>query len=181
MASLGWFALPFPVDGVAWRFTTGDLPDRRSVGARQSRCGDAYVGTFIPGLVIYRHGTDDQRDRFKPGLLDGAYRIAVAISEPDAAPMSPRCVARPSTRRSLRGQRPKSVVHRRGLPGALIATYVRTDPDAPKHRGISLLLIPNDSPGIEIRRTPTLARHLLGTNEVYFDNVQVPKGNLIGP
>ena len=68
-----------------------------------------------------------------------------------------------------------------GLPGALIAAYVRTDRDAPKHRGISLLLIPNDAPGVQIHRTPTLARHLLGTNEVYFDNVVVPKENLVGP
>ena len=68
-----------------------------------------------------------------------------------------------------------------GLPGAMLATYVRTDPDAPKHRGISLLLIPNDAPGLEIRRTPTLARHILGTNEVFFTDVIVPKENLIGP
>jgi len=142
----------------------------------------AYVGTFIPGLVIHRHGTDEQRERFKPGLLDGAYRIAVAISEPDAGSDAAalRCAAVDrGDHFEVSGQ--KAWCTGAGLPGALIAAYVRTDPAAPKHRGISMLLVPNDAPGIEIRRTPTLARHLLGTNEVYFDQVRVPKDNLIGP
>ena len=68
-----------------------------------------------------------------------------------------------------------------GLPGAMIAMYVRTDPSEQRHHGISLVLVPNDAPGLEIRRTPTLARHLLGTNEVFLHDVAVPEANLVGP
>ncbi len=68
-----------------------------------------------------------------------------------------------------------------GLPGTVIAMYVRTQPDAPKHDGLSLVLVDPGTPGVEIRRTPTLARHILGTNEVFLRDVRVPKANLVGP
>jgi len=58
--------------------------------------------------------------------------------------------------------------------------YVRTEPNAQRHRGISLVLVPADAPGLEIPRTPTLARHLLGTNEVFLHDAVVPKSNLVG-
>jgi len=183
MAELGWFALPFPEDWGGGGGTPVEICLIAEALAHASLdVAMAYVGTFIPGLVIHRHGTDEQRERFKPGLLDGAYRIAVAISEPDAGSDAAalRCSAVDrGDHFEVSGQ--KAWCTGAGLPGALIAAYVRTDPAAPKHRGISMLLVPNDAPGIEIRRTPTLARHLLGTNEVYFDRVRVPKDNLIGP
>jgi len=183
MAELGWFALPFPADWGGGGGTPLEICLIAEALANASLdVAMAYVGTFIPGLVIHRHGTDEQRERFRPGLLDGAYRIAVAISEPDAGSdvASLRCAAIDrGDHYEVNGQ--KAWCTGAGLPGALIAAYVRTDTEAPKHRGISLLLIPNDSAGVEIRRTPTLARHLLGTNEIYFDNVRVPKENLIGP
>ena len=68
-----------------------------------------------------------------------------------------------------------------GLPDTTIATYVRTGPREPKHEGISLLLIDPQADGVEVRRTPTLARHILGTNEVYLSDVVVPRENLVGP
>ena len=182
MAEMGWFSLPFPVaDGGGGGTTTDLCLIAEALGAASLDVAMAYVGTFIPGLVIFRYGTDEQRRRFGPGLLGGEYRIAVSISEPDAGSdaASLRCTAVDrGDHFVVNGQ--KAWCTGAGLPGALIAMYVRTDPEAPKHRGISLLLIPNDSPGLEIRRTPTLARHLLGTNELFLTDVVVPKDNLVG-
>jgi len=85
MAELGWFALPFPADWGGGGGTPLEICLIAEALAHASLdVAMAYVGTFIPGLVIHRHGTEEQRERFRPGLLDGAYRIAVAISEPDA-------------------------------------------------------------------------------------------------
>ena len=68
-----------------------------------------------------------------------------------------------------------------GLPDTRIVCYVRTDRDAPKHRGLSVLLLDPTSPGVELRKIDTLARRILGTYEVYLDNVEVPREHLIGP
>ena len=183
MADMGWFSLPYPeVDGGGGGSVVELCIIAEQLAHASLDVAMAYVGTFIPGLVIFRHGTDGQRERFRAGLLDGAYRVSVAISEPDAGSdaASLRCAAVDrGDHFVVNGQ--KAWCTGAGLPGAWIALYVRTDPVAPKHRGISLLLVPNDAPGIEIRRTPTLARHLLGTNDVFLTDVVVPKDNLVGP
>ena len=55
----------------------------------------------------------------------------------------------------------------------------RTDPDAPKHRGISMFLVPTDAPGYRFTPTPTMAG--IRTNSTFFDDVRVPLENLVGP
>ncbi len=182
MADMGWFGLPYPLE---WGGGGGSVSDlcilAEALGRASLDVAMAFVGTFIPGLVIFRHGTDEQRERFRAGLLEGEYRISIAISEPDAGSdaASLKCSAIDhGDHFVVNGQ--KAWCTGAGLPGAMIALYVRTDPRAPKHRGISLLLVSNDAPGLEIRRTPTLARHLLGTNEVFLSDVVVPRDNLIG-
>jgi alkylation response protein AidB-like acyl-CoA dehydrogenase len=64
----------------------------------------------------------------------------------------------------------------------VILTFVRTDPDAPKHKGISALLIPTDLPGIERRPFASVyERDNVDFNEVFFTDVRVPAENLVGP
>jgi alkylation response protein AidB-like acyl-CoA dehydrogenase len=60
--------------------------------------------------------------------------------------------------------------------------FVRTDPDAPKHRGISVVIIDMKAPGIRVRPLPELTdRHHVDFNEVFFDGVVVPRDHLVGP
>jgi alkylation response protein AidB-like acyl-CoA dehydrogenase len=61
-----------------------------------------------------------------------------------------------------------------------IFTFVRTDPEAVAHRGLSVLLVPTDSPGLAIRTLPKLAGQATHTCEVFFDDVRVPATNLVG-
>jgi alkylation response protein AidB-like acyl-CoA dehydrogenase len=64
----------------------------------------------------------------------------------------------------------------------VVLTFVRTDPDAPKHKGISALLIPTDTPGVQRRPFASVVdRHSLDFNEVFFTDVRVPAENLVGP
>ena len=182
MAELGWFSLPYPEQ---WGGGGGGVIElcliAEALGRASLDVAMAYVGTFIPGLVIFRYGSDEQRERFRDGLLEGRYRFSVAISEPDAGSDAAALRTTAEERGDelvLNGQ--KMWCTGAGLPGAMIAMYVRTEPAAARHRGISLVLVPNDAPGLEVRRTPTLARHVLGTNEVFLHDVAVPKTNLVG-
>jgi alkylation response protein AidB-like acyl-CoA dehydrogenase len=64
----------------------------------------------------------------------------------------------------------------------VLLTFVRTDPDVPKHKGISALLIPTDTPGIVRRPFPSICSDDdLDFNEVFFTDVRVPAENLVGP
>ena len=182
MAQLGWFSLPYPEE---WGGGGGGAIElcliAEALGRASLDVAMAYVGTFIPGLVIFRFGSDEQRERFRDGLLEGRYRFSVAMSEPDAGSDVGALRTTAEQRGDelvLNGQ--KMWCTGAGLPGAMIAMYVRTDRGEQGHRGISLVLVPNDAPGLEIHRTPTLARHLLGTNEVFLHDVSVPTANLVG-
>ena len=64
----------------------------------------------------------------------------------------------------------------------VLLTFVRTDPSAPKHKGISVLLIPTDTPGVDRRPFASIYdREHLDFNEVFFNDVRVPAENLVGP
>lgn len=183
MADLGWLSLPFPEEvggadgGIAELCILAEQLGRASLDVAM-----CYAGTFIPGLTLHRWGTPAQHERYLTAMMEGRTRFAVAMSEPDVGSdvASLRTTATDAGDHFVvNGQ--KAWCTGAGVPGTMIAMYVRTDPDAPRHRGISLLLVDPATPGVEIRRTPTLARHILGTNEVFLTDVRVPKENLVGP
>ncbi|MBC7381082.1 MAG: acyl-CoA dehydrogenase family protein, partial [Burkholderiaceae bacterium] len=63
---------------------------------------------------------------------------------------------------------------------AVIAMLVRTDKAAAKHKGLTVLLVPNQTPGLDIRRLPTMARRATGTTEIFADGAVVPHANMLG-
>ena len=182
MADIGWFGLAFPPE------VGGDGGSARELVLIAEQLGRAsldiamcYIGTLIPGLTVSKWGTDEQRREITETMFTGASRFAVAISEPDTGSDAAalRCQAVDMGDHFLvNGQ--KMWCTGAGLPGTVIMTYVRTANGDRKHDGISLLLIPADAPGVELRQAPTLARHILGTYEVYFTDVIVPKSALVG-
>jgi alkylation response protein AidB-like acyl-CoA dehydrogenase len=182
MADVGWFGLAFPVEaggdgGGAMELTL----IAEQLGRASLDIAMCYIGTLIPGLTVYRWGSDEQRRSIEDTMFTGDSRFAVAISEPDTGSDAAalRCAAVDMGDHFLvNGQ--KMWCTGAGLPGTVIMTYVRTSKGDRKHDGISLLLIPADAPGVELRQTPTLARHILGTNEVFFTDVVVPKTALVG-
>ena len=182
MADVGWFGLAFPVEAGG----DGGGPMELTLIAEQLGRSSldvamCYIGTLIPGLTVYKWGSDEQRRSITETMFTGESRFAVAISEPDTGSDAAalRCAAVDmGDHFVVNGQ--KMWCTGAGLPGTVIMTYVRTSKGDRKHDGISLLLIPADAPGVEIRQTPTLARHILGTNEVFFTDVVVPKTALVG-
>ena len=183
MADLGWFSLPFAeTDGGDGGGPVELILIAEELGRASFDVAMCYIGVLIPGITVFDWGSDAQRAFIREQVMTGRQRLAVAVSEPDSGSDAAALRTTAQDRGDhflVNGQ--KMWCTGAGLPDTTIATYVRTGPREPKHEGITLLLIDPQAEGVEVRRTPTLARHILGTNEVYLSDVVVPKENLVGP
>ncbi|MBM3140289.1 MAG: hypothetical protein FJZ92_08780 [Chloroflexi bacterium] len=137
------------------------------------------LGVPDVGSTIMVHGTEEQKKEFLPPMVRGETRWCQGYSEPgsgsDLASLQTRAV-RDGDDFIINGQK----IWTSGAHLAnMIFALVRTDPEAPKHRGITYLLFPMDSPGISVR--PLVQMHdARGFNEVFFEDVRVPVRNAVG-
>ncbi|MER5756344.1 acyl-CoA dehydrogenase family protein [Streptomyces sp. NPDC002088] len=137
------------------------------------------VGIIAASLLSF--GTEEQKHRWAVPILRAELTAALGMSEPGAG----SDLASLRTRAVLDGDHFVVDGQKVWTSGAhdadVLLTFVRTDPEAPKHKGISVLLIPTDSPGLT--RRPFAA--FTGPedkdfNEVFFEGVRVPAENLVG-
>jgi 3-oxocholest-4-en-26-oyl-CoA dehydrogenase alpha subunit len=137
---------------------------------------DLTVTSVAP--MIMRHGTEQNKTEFLPPIARGEMTCAVGYSEPDAgtdlANLRTRAV-RDGDEWVISGSKIWNSAAQRATHEWLC---VRTDPTAARHRGISVIIVPIDHPGVEVRPLVTWSGYR--TNEVFFTDVRVPAGNLIG-
>jgi alkylation response protein AidB-like acyl-CoA dehydrogenase len=139
-------------------------------------------GVGIVAASILSFGTDEQKQRWAVPILRGELTASVGMSEPssgsDLASLRTKAVA-DGADFVVNGQK----VWTSGAHDAdVLMTLVRTDPDAPRHKGISVLMIPTDSPGLVRRPFATICeKDDLDFNEVFFTDVRVAGENLVGP
>lgn len=139
-------------------------------------------GVNIVAASVISFGSDEQKQRWAVPILRAEITASLGMSEPgagsDLASLRTRAV-RDGDHFVVNGQK----VWTSGAHDAdVLLTFVRTDPDAPKHKGISALLIPTDTPGVVRRPFPSIcAVDDLDFNEVFFTDVRVPAENLVGP
>ena len=134
--------------------------------------------TFI-GPAIIVHGTEEQKRKYLPSISDASVHWCEGFSEPgsgsDLASLQTRAVL-DGDDYVVNGQK----IWTSGAHHAdRIILLTRTDPEAPKHRGITCLLVDMHSPGISVQ--PIVQMHgRSGFNQTFFDNVRVPRENVLG-
>lgn len=137
------------------------------------------LGLSLLGPVLQLFGTEEQKKRYLPKILSAEEIWCQGFSEPNAGSdlASLKCKAEDAGDHFVvNGQKIWTSYARYG---DWIFTLVRTDPNAPKHEGISFLLIDMHSPGVEVRPLKEITgRTAFG--EVFFTDVKVPKENLVG-
>ncbi len=136
-------------------------------------------GIMMVGPTLIEWGTEEQKKRYIPKILSAEEIWCQGFSEPNAgsdlASLQTRAVEQ-GDYFIVNGQKLwTSEAHRADL----CILLARTDPDAPKHKGISYLLVDMHDPGVS-RRPLVQMTGDSGFNEVFFDNVKVPKKNLVG-
>ncbi len=136
------------------------------------------VSNIAPAIMAL--GTPEQQERFLAPMLRGDEIWSQGMSEPDAG--SDLASLRTTARLEgdvfvVNGQKTWNSL---GRHADWCQLYVRTDPDVPKHKGLSCLLVDMTTPGIEVRPLKTMAGELT-FSELFFTDVVVPRENLLGP
>jgi len=140
--------------------------------------GTVLVGANMAGPTIVLYGTEEQKREYLPGIARGEIEFALGYTEPEAGSDLASLEIRAEEGEDhyiLNGQK---LFNTRCHYAQYHWLAARTDPQVPKHRGISLFIVDLKSPGITIRPLWTLSG--VRTNEVFYDSVVVPKKNLVG-
>jgi alkylation response protein AidB-like acyl-CoA dehydrogenase len=138
------------------------------------------MGLAWVGPAIIQYGTEAQKQRFIPDILDGKYQWCTGYSEPgsgsDLASLQCKCV-REGDEYVVNGQKIWTSI---AMWSKWIILLVRTDPNpTSKHDGITCLLVPMDTKGITVRPIKNMSGGAMFA-EVFFDNVRVPVENRLG-
>jgi alkylation response protein AidB-like acyl-CoA dehydrogenase len=139
-------------------------------------------GVNIVAASLITFGTEEQKKRWAVPILRAEITASLGMSEPNAG----SDLASLRTRAVLEGDHFVVNGQKVWTSGAhdadVLLTFVRTDPEAPKHKGISVLVIPTDTEGVVCRPFPSICgQDDLDFNEVFFTDVRVPAENLVGP
>jgi alkylation response protein AidB-like acyl-CoA dehydrogenase len=178
LAAKGWLTLAWPEEwGGQGASHIKQLVYNEEMALAEAPATD--LGSDRVGPTIMLYGTDEQKEKFLPPIVKGEAVWCQGFSEPGSGSdlASLQCKA------TLDGD--EFVINGSKIWTSLahfaewIILLVRTDQDAPKHRGISYLLVDMKTQGVEVRPlVDMLGRHQF--NEVFFDNVRVPRDALVG-
>lgn len=133
-------------------------------------------------IMLHQYASETWRDKYLKPLVDGEVYPSFGMTEPDVASSDPRQL---QTKADLDGD--EWVINGRKWftthagEAAYTTAMVRTEPDAPDHSAFSMIVVPTDTKGYNIIRDVKVMGQSDGHYEVVYDNVRVPKGNLLGP
>jgi alkylation response protein AidB-like acyl-CoA dehydrogenase len=179
LGAKGWFTAHWPeaYGGLNWPFWQHFIMNEEMSIADAPIIGGN--GPKFLGPTIIHYGSDEQKERFLPGIAKGEDLWVQGYSEPNAG----SDLASLQTRAEEDGDEwvinGQKIWSSYGHYADWCFMLARTDPDAPKHRGISYFLLDMKTPGITVRPLINIAG-TKGFNEIFFENVRVPKDALLG-
>ncbi len=180
LAKRGWLGVALPTEYGG----QGRGPVEMSIFLEEASYAGAPMTLYITiaqvgivGGALVHCATEEQKRRFLPQIIDGTIKPAIGITEPDAGSDAASCQTRAVADGedfTVTGTKIYSTAH----ISDYILTVTRTDLNAAKHRGITLFFIDLTSPGVAIR--PLWIMEVERRNEVHFEEVRVPRDNMIG-
>lgn len=182
IADQGWLGILIPEEEGG---AGGDIFDYALMAEGLGKYGfDFSCSVLVPtftAMNIIKFGTQKQKDTYVKPFISGDIRFSVSMTEPDAG--SDVFATKTHARKNENGDwvinGAKMFCSGAQADNTVIAMLVRTDKED-KHGGLTMLLIPNDTPGLVINKLPTLSRHATGTTEIFLDNVVVPGDAILG-
>lgn len=179
LAARGWSGPGWPVEYGGMGLEIGKLLAFQDEFDRAGVARHPDIGLTMIGPLLIRYGTDEQKAHYLPRILSFEDQWCQGYSEPgagsDLAALRTSAVLE-NDQWVINGQKIWSTLAQDANEMFMLA---RTDPSVKKQAGISFFLVPMDTPGITVRPIETLA----GDEEfceVFFDNVRIPKGNIVG-
>jgi alkylation response protein AidB-like acyl-CoA dehydrogenase len=179
LATRGWVAPAWPKEygGAGLSIAQQFVYNEEMARARAPRPNFLAIGLIGPTIIV--HGTPEQKKEHLSGILSGEVYWCQGFSEPnsgsDLASLQTRAV-RDGDDFIINGQKIwTSGAHRADR----IMVLARTDTEAPKHKGISAFVVDMHAPGVSVKALTNMAE-MHSFNEVFFDNVRVPKKDLLG-
>ncbi len=180
LGEAGWVGLGWPKEyGGRGATITQQLLFNEEYAKANAPGRVSFFGEGLLGPTLIAFGTEEQKKRFLPGILKGEDQWCQGFSEPDAG----SDLANVKTRAVLDGD--EWVINGQKVWTTLahraqwIFAVVRTDPEAPKHKGLSYLLVPMDQPGIDVKPL----KQLTGSaefNEVFFTDARTTADLIVG-
>jgi alkylation response protein AidB-like acyl-CoA dehydrogenase len=182
LAGLGVMGLTIPEEyGGAGRDIYATMVVIEELCKRSTAISGPYImATCYGGMNIVESGSEAQRKELLPKLANGEILFAYGLTEPDVG----ADLASVKTRVEQRDG--KLIVNgsKRFCTGAKYADYIytlaRSDNDAGRYKNLSLVLVPRNSPGIEVTEIETIGQRGVGTTDVHFDDVEIPVENIVG-
>ncbi|MBI2964159.1 MAG: acyl-CoA dehydrogenase family protein [Deltaproteobacteria bacterium] len=177
----GWIGLSWPKEyGGRGATLMEQIIFNQELGRRKLPAGCNVLGVMMAGPAIMHWGTEEQKQRHLRNILSGDEIWCEGLSEPGSGSdlASLQCRAIPDGDDFVvNGQKVWTTLAHRSR---WIQLFVRTDTEAIQHQGLSCLLVDVQSPGVTVRPL----RQITGEaefNEIFFEDVRVPKANLLGP
>jgi alkylation response protein AidB-like acyl-CoA dehydrogenase len=182
MARTGLLGLPFPEEYGGVGGTVMDFIIAAEELAYGSDAASAiWLGpVFFAGEQIYLNGSEDQKRKYLPLIAQGKMRGAFALTEPDAgsdASSITTGAVPDGDHYVINGQ--KTMISGADIADVIMAC-TKTDRECSRYEGITIFIVPGKSDGLTVRKMKKLGGNVISTCEIFFDNVRVPRENILG-